>query len=125
MHQVPSESDMRLAQERQDVFRERQRRAFGSLESQTTGVLTAAAGIFLTVIAMYICNRLGMTRFGTAACLTMGTGYFSLPAGAFIGWLSHRIFIDTTIPVAWVTMAGSLIVTFSIVGWALVLTAAH
>ena len=73
---------------------------------------------FLTLQSQQNIDRIS----GTLCCFFVCWAIFALPIGTISGWLAHRIFYDTLIPVPRMAIVFSFIAVFTVFGWILVLT---
>lgn len=89
--------------------------------AQGIGFVTSAIGLLVFLAGMSVWEQ-GTHRTPLAAtlCLFSGCGLAAFPIGVSAGWLAHRMFYGTRIPVPIMAVTFALLVDFTIFGWIIV-----
>ena len=88
------------------------------------------ANLTMLAISVVLCVLTQITQWaeepanriaGTLCCFFFCWVCFVMPLGSFAGWLAHRIFYDTMIPVRRMAIVLAFIAVLSVFGWILVM----
>jgi hypothetical protein len=110
-------------------FRVRKERSLA--RARRTGMYTANLTMAAIAVSLGIAAQMTILMelmpanqiLGTFCCFSLSWVIFVLPMGSAAGWLAHRIFFETMIPVPRMAIAFALIAVLSVFGWILVMTA--
>ena len=121
LNQISAEYEVELE------FRVRKERSLATarrLAAYTANLTMAVITVGLCVVAqMTHMAQVPANRItGTFCCFFFSWVFFVLPMGGAAGWLAHRIFFETMIPVPRMAIVFALIAVLSVFGWILVLT---
>jgi len=97
------------------------RASHAAIHSQRIGFVTSAIGLLIFFAGMTFWEQANhRTPLAANLCLLSGCGLAAFPIGFFSGWLAHRMFYGTRVPVPVMTVTFALLIDFTIFGWIIV-----
>lgn len=84
--------------------------------AQWIGFATSASGFLIAFGIVLACHPGLLSPEPLAGLLLLLMGA-ALPLGLLSGWLAHRLFYRTLVPVSWMAIAFALLADFTVLGW--------
>ncbi len=124
MVRMPNDHELRrqqVALELEAASGDVRRSLHAATRAQGIGFVTSAIGLLVFLAGMSLWEQ-GTHRTPLAAtlCLFSGCGLAAFPIGVSAGWLAHRMYYETRIPVPIMAVTFALLIDFSIFGWIIV-----
>lgn len=84
--------------------------------AQWVGYATSTIGFIIAFALVFACNPAVLSPEPLLGLLLLLMGA-SLPLGLMSGWLAHRLFYRTLVPVNWMAIAFALLGDVTVLGW--------